>query len=236
MHKKIQFILFAASSLLPLSALHAGWYAGVNLGANFVKIEKDLIYPLSGATPTTASFRSAYNNFHGQLLAGYDVHIKDKYSLALEGNVDWFTGNSKFIIDNWFLTTDARAEEKLKTGWGLFLLPQYHYQDNIRFFIGPGISQAKFAVNSGSTAGNVGVTGDFNKWLTGWGLKTGTGIHIHPKTELVLTYQYTNYNTAQWANMEPLSAESLSARYKPIVNTVMVGLTYTCDAPTLDNK
>jgi opacity protein-like surface antigen len=94
------------------------------------------------------------------------------------------------------------------------------------FFIGPGFSQAQWYVNSkAATGGNIGVTGSHSTWLTGWGLKSGVEIVLARHVNLVLTYQYTSFDSVSWSNVEPLSGNSLSARYTPSVNSVLVGIT-----------
>ena len=91
-------------------------------------------------------------------------------------------------------------------------------------FFGPGIASSRFVINSGETAGNVGVTGSQSQWLTGGAVKIGVATRISDNTEFLLSYQYTQYNSITWMGVEPLSEESLSGRYKPNVNTFMIGI------------
>ncbi|MDI1351481.1 MAG: porin family protein, partial [bacterium] len=152
--------LICFMTLLPLSIVNAQWYAGAQIGANFVSVSKALTYPLVSDSPIThASYQSGYSGFHGQILAGDTLAIKGSWRIAIEGAIDWFTGSSSYTINNWFQTEGARAKEQLNYGFGLYLIPEYQYNESIRFFGGPGLSSSQFAIKSGSSAGNVGVTG-----------------------------------------------------------------------------
>ena len=93
-----------------------------------------------------------------------------------------------------------------------------------RIFIGPGVASSRFVVDSGGSAGNVGVTGSFSKWLVGGAVKAGVTTQLSEHTELQLSYQFTQYNRFGVMNVEPLSGESLSGRYRPSVNTVLLGI------------
>jgi opacity protein-like surface antigen len=216
-------ILMIAFCLLPFDS-NAHWYTGINLGVNAVDVKKDLVYPLNDPSPTSSSFNSTYTGFHGQLLAGYDFFLSNKLNAAIEGNADLFTGKAQQNITNWFLTNSAYAQERLEYGVAVFLLPSYQLNQTARIFIGPGVASSRFAVRSGVTAGNVGVTGSFNQWLTGGAVKAGLATKLSDNTELLLSYQYTQYNNVTWMGMETLSEESLSGRYKPSVNTFIIGV------------
>ncbi|ASQ45593.1 outer membrane protein [Legionella clemsonensis] len=217
-----------AALIVGLSSLsfnaEASWYGGVNLGVNAVNIEKKITYPLGDPIVTSQNFDSGYTNFHGQLTAGYDVLLTELLGLSVEGNADLFTGKAEHTIANWFFSNAVQAEEKLKYGFSVFALPEYHYSKNMYFYAGPGVSRSRFEIQSGNTAGNVGVTGNYDKWLTGWGLKAGVATLLTPNAEILLTYQFTQYEKITWTNIEPLSGELLSGRYKPQVNLFMVGL------------
>lgn len=216
-------ILMIAACLLPFDS-NAYWYTGINLGVNVVDVKKDLTYPLDEPSPTSSSFNSTYTNFHGQLLAGYDFFLSNKINAAIEANADVFTGKAQHYINNWFLTEGAYAQERLEYGVAVFLLPSYQLNQTTRLFIGPGVASSRFVIRSGNTAGNVGVTGSFNQWLTGGAVKAGAVTKLSDTTELLLSYQYTQYSSVTRTGMETLSEESLSGRYKPNVNTFMVGI------------
>ncbi|HAU0047433.1 TPA: porin family protein, partial [Legionella pneumophila] len=94
----IFFLIFCTLSL----ESHASLYSGINLGINAVKINKNLVYPLEDPVPTTSSFNSAYTDFHGQLIAGYDFSLAPKISAAVEANIDLFTGKAKHRITEWY--------------------------------------------------------------------------------------------------------------------------------------
>ena len=216
-------ILMIAVCLFPFES-NAHWYAGINLGVNAVNVKKDLVYPLEDPSPTSSSFNSTYTNFHGQLLAGYDFFLSNKLSAAIEGNADVFTGKAQHNINNWFLTNSAYAQEQLEYGAAIFLLPSYQINQATRLFIGPGVASSRFVISSGSTAGNVGVSGSFNQWLTGGAVKAGVATKLTNNTELLLSYQFTQYNSVTWMGIEPLSDESLSGHYQPNANTFMIGI------------
>lgn len=198
-------------------------YAGLNVGINTVTILKDLSYPLEEVNPASARFNNAYTNFHGQFLAGYQLQLQNKFSAALEVNADWFTGNSKYKINNWYFNTGAVAQEQLDYGFALFLLPSYQINKAVSIFAGPGISYSHFLVKTQNTAGNIGVSENFNKWLTGGGLKVGSITQLNNHLDLLLTYQFTQYESVKRIHTEPLSEETLKGNYKPHANTVLVG-------------
>lgn len=206
---------------------HSGSYAGLNLGVNTVTIHKDLIYPVDGDTPTSSRFNNAYTNFHGQILAGYELPLNSRFSAAVEANADLFTGQTDYKINNWYFNDGVSAKEQLQYGFSLFLLPVYHYNESVSFFAGPGISRSYFAVKTDYTAGNVGVSANFNHWLTGGGLKVGTITKLNNNLDLLLTYQFTQYNSVTRTQIEPLSDDGLQGRYKPNVNAVFIGLKAT---------
>lgn len=218
-------LLIIIASMLSFQA-EAERYAGINLGINTVKTQKDLIYPLEEATPTASNFNNAYTNFHGQLFAGYELTLKPKFSAALEANAELFTGESHYQINNWFFTQGVSTKEQLQYGFSFFLLPAYQLNESVRLFAGPGISPSYFVVKSEGTAGNVGVSGHFNQWLLGGGLKAGAITRLNDNLDLVLTYQFMQYDSVRRTNIEPLSGETLQGRYKPNVNSVLVGLRY----------
>ncbi|MGL6028422.1 MAG: outer membrane protein [Legionella sp.] len=215
--------LILASLLIPLHC-NAAWYGGINLGINAVTVDKELLYPLDSVTPTSSHYNNSYTNFHGQLAAGYEMSFNDKFRAALEANADIFTGSAEHSINNWFFSEQVVAKEQLEYGFSLFLLPAYQLNPNTRVFIGPGLSGSQFKISSKNTAGNVGVTGDFDDWLVGGSFKAGIATQLTQSTELVLSYQYTAYQDAKWTNMEPTTGELLQGSYKPSVNSVMLGI------------
>nr|HAT8714648.1 outer membrane beta-barrel protein [Legionella jordanis] len=219
------FSLLMGLGLLPLNA-NASWYGVINLGGNAVDVEKQLIYPLEDPFASTANFDSGYSNFHGQLAAGYEFLFAEQYGFSIEGNADLFTGKAKHNIDNWFFSEFAQAEEQLKYGFSLFALPEYRYNTAVRLFAGPGVSTSKFEVGYDNTAGNLGVSGNFDKWLTGWSVKAGIANQITDYAELMFTYQFTQYESVTWTTVEPLSGSLLRGRYRPDANLFMVGIRF----------
>ncbi|MBN9229439.1 MAG: hypothetical protein BGO90_01410 [Legionella sp. 40-6] len=203
---------------------HASIYTGVNLGINAVTVDKKLTYPLDDITPARAHFNSAYTNFHAQVLAGYELPIRPQWSAALEVDADFFTGNAQYTVNNWYFEEGINAQEKLDYGFSLFLLPAYHYTDKVTFFAGPGVSTSSFIIHAKNTAGNVGVSENYSQWLTGGGLKIGLATQIMPAIDVLLTYQFTQYESMSRTHIEPLSEESLRGSYRPYTNLVLLGV------------
>lgn len=223
MNKYILMILLLANG----SLAHAAPYVGVNVGESFTSIKSRLTYPVPDTNPAVASTEMSYTSFHIQALAGYDFHTASKWDIAIEGDIDYTNDSAHNKVKSWFIDSNAEVETKLNYGYSLFLLPKYRYAENIRFFMGPGFSQEKFFVrSSATTGGNLGVTGRNNKWLTGFGLKAGADVVLTPNMNLVLTYEYMNFDDVKWSRVEPLSGQVLSAKYSPIMNAVMVGVTW----------
>ncbi|HFL7568038.1 TPA: porin family protein, partial [Legionella pneumophila] len=73
------------------------------------------------------------------------------------------------------------------------------------------------------TAGNVGVRDSLNEWLTGISIKAGSITKLTRNVDLLLTYQFTQYNNIAGVQMEPLSEDTLRGSYKPNVNTALIG-------------
>jgi opacity protein-like surface antigen len=226
LNMKNRFLSIIITCIASFNA-HTGSYAGLNLGVNTVTIHKDLIYPLGVNTPTSSTFYNGYTNFHGQILAGYEVPFNQRFSAAVEANAALFTGESQYTINNWYFNEGVSAKEKFQYGFALFLLPVYHYNESVSFFAGPGISRSYFSVKTDHTAGNVGISANFNQWLTGGGFKVGTITKLNNNLDLLLTYQFTQYNSLTRTQLEPLSEDSLQGRYKPNVNAVLIGLRAT---------
>lgn len=221
MNKHSLPIIFAC--MLSVDA-YSGIYTGLNLGINTVTIDKNLTYPLESESPTSSNFSNAYTNFHGQLLAGYEYPFATKFSTALEVDADLFAGKSRYKVDRWFFNNNVNAEELLEFGFSLFLLPAYKYNESLRIFAGPGVSTSYFAIKTDQTAGNVGVSTNSHQWLTGGGVKVGTISKLNDYLDLLLTYQFTQYESVERTQVEPLSEETLKGRYRPNVNTVLIGL------------
>jgi opacity protein-like surface antigen len=203
---------------------NAHLYSGINLGINAVTIKKHLIYPLDADEPTSSRFNNAYTNFHAQFLVGYELPLAAQFSTSIEANADVFTGKARYKINQWFFDENVYAQEQFKYGFTFFLLPTYQYNESTRFFVGPGVSTSRFQIRADNTAGNVGVSANYNKWLTGGGLKAGSITTLTNVLDLVLTYQFMQYGSVTKTHLEPLTEEALQGNYKPYVNTVLVGL------------
>lgn len=218
---------FTAVTLLMgmMSSLsHADIYTGINLGINAITVDKHLTYPLDDSSPSTAHFNSSYTNFHAQILAGYELSIRPQWSTSLEFNADFFTGNAQHKVDHWYFEEGIDAQEKLDYGFSLFLLPAYHYTDRVTFFAGPGVSTSSFIIKAKNTAGNVGVSENYTQWLTGGGLKIGAATQVTPSIDVLLTYQFTQYESMSRTHIEPLSEEFLHGSYRPYANLMLLGI------------
>lgn len=216
----------AVLSLFNLTTAHAQWYGGMGLGINSVAVNKTLHYPIGGALVSTNHYDAAYTGFHGQLFAGKGFQIKNKAGIAIEGDVEWFNGNSEHGINNFFYTTNANAREKLRYGFGLYLLPEFKLNDATKLFVGPGISTTRFSIGSGETAGNEGISGQYSQWLDSYGFKGGLRSQLNEQVDVHLTYQYNQFKNSQKSAIEPLSGDTVLGNYRPYGNTIMLGLRY----------
>ncbi|HAU0003884.1 TPA: hypothetical protein JBE68_13740 [Legionella pneumophila] len=93
----------------------------------------------------------------------------------------------------------------------------------VQFFVAPGVSSSRFNIAFSNTAGNVGVRDSLNEWLTGISIKAGSITKLTRNVDLLLTYQFTQYNNIAGVQMEPLSEDTLRGNYKPNVNTALIG-------------
>lgn len=214
-------------------------YLGVNVGASLVTINKDITY-----ADTTTNPSDKYSSFRGQLVLGYDFHSLSDYTLYKENNYNDGTVIEEFYfaveldgsynsnsvttsVSPWFLTTTASVNEKQPYTFDLFVLPKYRLPQNIILFIGPGYSRGYFSVTTPSqTAGNLGVTGSQSSWLGGWSVKAGIEYPVSDGFNLLLTYQYSTYNNKTWSGIEPLTGDMVSAKYKPVVNSLTLGFNW----------
>lgn len=218
--------LFLMSLLAGNLTYANSFYTGVNLGINSTTINKNLVYPLAQAPISNFNYNSSYNNFHGRFFIGKEFSVLNRWSLALQGDGALFTGTTKNNISNWFLENEAKAREKLKYGIGLFILPEYQFRDDFKIYAGPGWVYSKLSTTSNYTAGNLGVTGNFNNWLSGWSIKIGTVNKLSDTCDFLLTYQYDEYNSLTRTRIEPLSENSLRGTYKPRANLFTIGIKY----------
>lgn len=209
---------------------YAGLYANLNLGGNFVDTSQKVIVPARerDRDRTEANLTAGYANFHGQLALGYEYPIWSGY-LALEGDLDFFQGDTKYRVKNWLPKIHAQVSEHFTTGWGLFVLPEIPVNDTILLFIGPGYTKARYSIsNNGElTGGAFGLTGNTSTWLSGWGLKTGATIDLTTNMDLLLTYEFMNYQAIERITTEPFSNIPVYTKSQPVVNMVMAGLRYT---------
>jgi hypothetical protein len=94
-------------------------------------------------------------------------------------------------------------------------------------FLGVGFSEGRFQASTPSkTSGNLGITGNATTWLAGGSVKAGVEVPIGGGTNFVATYQYTNLQYVKWTRIEPFTGESVTGKYKPVINSVTVGLNF----------
>jgi opacity protein-like surface antigen len=212
-------------SLFFLITAQAQEYFGMNNGLGFIATHKKISAPIDGSPTSIREYDAAYVGYHGQLFGGYTFMLKNAWSLALEGDFDFYAGQSQFTIENFYLSNDAQAIEKLRYGYAFFALPQYQLSKDIYVFMGPGVGQSAFDIKSGAqTGGSVGMTGTFHPWLTGWGFKLGTGISVTPRVNITLTYEYFDFEHTTLTAVEPLTAQTIQGRYEPSEQSILVGL------------
>lgn len=150
----------------------------------------------------------------------------DEFYCALELNASYNSGQASENISPWFLSTSAKVTEQQRYNYDLFFLLKYRTQPNIILFLGPGGSRGLFNTFSGSTGGNLGITGDATTWLNGWGLKAGLEVPMSAFMNLVMTYQYTYYQDASFTRIEPLTQTNVTATYRPVLNSITIGFNW----------
>lgn len=211
------------SVLMSLSA-HASFYAGLNLGAGSIEVEHQLNFPLEDEDQTYTRYTNGYTGVHGQIFLGYEHQFTSSFGGALEIGVGQYFGKSEYSIREWYFEENAYTRESLKHSVNAFVLPSFKYNDYLTLFAGPGVSSTQFTTSSLNTAANIGVSGSYDRWLTGMAGKVGANVKLTAQTDLVLSYQYNHYNSVTWSNVEPLSEESLQGRYQPDSGLALVGL------------
>lgn len=221
MNKHILMLLLLANSTLA----YAAPYAGLNIGESFTATKNRLSIPVPNNTPSVATAETNYTGIHIQALVGYDFHAANKWDIGIEGDVDYSSDSAHTKVKNWFLSSNATAETKLNYGYGIFILPKYRYDDNIRFFMGPGFAQGKFFARANAQMGiNNSISGSHNKWLSAFGLKAGADVVVTPHLNFLLTYEYMNFDDVKWTQVGPLFGQVFTVKHEPVMNAVMVGL------------
>ncbi len=64
----------------------------------------------------------------------------------------------------------------------------------------------------------------------------GTISKLSDTLDLLFTYQFTQYERVERIQVEPISEETLKGRYKPNVNTVLIGLRVNIPEHTVATK
>lgn len=150
----------------------------------------------------------------------------DEFYCALELDASYNSGQATQSVSPWFFSTTAKVTEQQRYNYDLFFLLKYRTQPNMILFLGPGGSRGMFNAFTNGTGGNLGVTGDANTWLNGWGLKAGVEIPMYPYMNFVMTYQYTYYQDATFTRIEPLTDTNVTATYRPVLNSITLGLNW----------
>lgn len=228
--KKLSIVIILI--FLMITYAHAEPYFGINAGGNVVTIAKELNY-----VQTNSNLSSYYTGFRGQILAGWNFYTLDKnisykgcaekFYFSIEADANYNTGNASTNINPWFLSNNASASEKLNYGYDIFILGKYRYVPNVILFLGPGISRGNFNVNTSSTAGNLGISGNDNSWINGWSIKAGIEIPLTYSLNIVATYQYTTFSSLSLTRIEPLTGDGVTAKYKPRVNSLTIGINFS---------
>ncbi len=78
------------------------------------------------------------------------------------------------------------------------------------------MSTSSFIIKAKNTAGNVGVSENYTQWLTGGGLKIGAATQVTSSIDVLLTYQFTQYESMSRTHVEPLSEEFLHGSTVPM--------------------
>lgn len=223
MLKKI--ILWVTTLILSNGALADLNYLGANMGLSVVQINKDLTYPIQVPPLTSHQFGSYSNGFHGQVFMGRQFNSQLGF-FSVQGDFDGMTNVAKDRLNNYFISTPASVNERLNYNFGVFVLPEYTLNEKVHLFAGPGYVIGHFVVNSGYTGGTLGVTGQSASWLNGWGVKVGMQSVLSNQWDILLTYQYNQYQNATRSGIEPLTDEKLQTSYKPNLSMFSLGVRY----------
>ncbi len=246
--------LLTTLMVIPLTSAWAEPYVGINAGGSVVSIDKKITYEgaqtnltdkYSGVRAQVTlgynfHFENGGNNFSNDVdgrttpYDGINHHNRSFYNCltddfygALEADGNYNSGNSTSNVSPWFLTTNATATEQQQWGFDLFALIKYRPTPSAILFLGPGFSEGRFQAGTQSrTAGNLGITGNATSWLTGWSIKGGVEVPMSDSMNLVVSYQYTNFQDISLTRIEPLTDQSVTARYHPIVNSATIGLNF----------
>ena len=200
-------------------------YLGASMGLSLVQITKDLTYPVNDPPLTSHQFGSYSNGFHGQVFVGrqFDFQLA---RFSVQGDFDGMTNVAKDRLNNYFIDTPASVTERLNYNFGVFVLPDLALNDKVHLFAGPGYVIGHFVVNSGYTGGTLGVTGDHQSWLNGWGVKVGMQSTLSNHWDVLLAYQYNQYQNVYRSGIEPLTDGMLQASYKPSLSMISLGARY----------
>src|SRR3989338_11490561 len=203
---KLKFVLIGGLITLTTPAM-AGFYAGLLGGGNAVNIDRTLSYPFDFPNPTVANLENSYANFHGQLFGGYKLNLPSQAGLSLQLDGDVFAGSADYSIRNWFFDQHAEAHERIRYGGSVFALYEQGINPSLTLFAGPGFVYNEFSTDFNPTAGNIGLSLNRNEWLSGAGLKVGVANHLNQMIELLVTWQYNQYQRVTWTGIEPITGD-----------------------------
>lgn len=208
---KLLLTLSLTGSASTFGAFTDNLYVGGNLAINNLVNKKDVTVSLSGVDPTTSpfitdsqkfDFSSGDNKFQFGFVGGYTFEFSS-FNLSIEGNLNYNFGSDTQKITNWIAfnnignieTYSPEVDEKLKFGFGLFLVPEIELSKKINVFGKIGYNGVQFNSdsNNGSleSAGPLGASGDFNKWANGVALGLGGNYAISDTLTARFEYLYT---------------------------------------------
>jgi hypothetical protein len=245
--KIVQLIWLIILFFIKISSAEAEPYFGLNLGASILTVKKNLSFVITNFDNINSNFVNSNSRFQGnsygfraQLLLGYNFYpfcwnifssqngtqnnFLKKFFFAIEGDANYNSNLSSASIRPWFSGTNASIREELNWGFDIFFLGKYRQARNVSFFFGPGVSWGNFETSSSRrTAGNLGISGSSSTWLTGWAIKTGVEV-AWQFMNIVFTYQFSSFNKKTLSRNEPLTGNNLTATYRPMVNSITLGL------------
>jgi hypothetical protein len=236
-NKLVQLIWLILLFFIKISSVEAQPYFGLNLGVSVLTGRTNLNFDNTNSRVNGNSY-----GFRAQLLLGYNFHpftwkifLKDncppnnflrKFFFALELDSNYNTNRSSASIRP-LLGTNASISVKNNWGFDLFFLGKYQQARNVNFFFGPGVSWGYFQTSSSrrtiESLSTSRISRSSNTWLLGWSIKTGVEV-AWQFMSIVTTYQFTSFNRKTVSRSQPLTGNSITARYRPKVNSITIGL------------
>jgi opacity protein-like surface antigen len=210
-----------------ISNSYSGVRGQIALGYNFhLRGASNFSNDVNGATTSSDDFSDRKQPVYNDNPMVDNCGLDDIF-FAIEVDGNYVNGIAQANESPFFLTTNSTVKEQMQYSYDIFVIPKYRYSPSILLFAGPGFSEGRFQVQTPSlTSGNMGATADATTWLAGWSIKAGIETPVTNSMNLVFTYQYTNYQSVNLRRIEPLTGETVTANYKPVVNSVTIGLNW----------